>query len=261
MKDEVPVGRLVSLRAQDIALAAALTEILFDADVDVELLPSNQIALVKRVPAPAGRARADPRHITGLVVDVETKMPLSSATVLVTGTAIGTTTSDSGTFGLSVPDNATSLTVRRLGYRQATVPVSPNQPVLTIALSRDVLHLETQVVTGVATTISSRNAANAVAVVSGDQIQDVPAPTLENALQGKIPGALIEQNNGGAPGGWATDPDPRDHVHRGVRLAAVRDRWRDREQRDDKLGVERDHPVQPWRARGKRGGGAEPLRR
>ena len=29
----------------------------------------------------------------------------------------------------------------------------------------------------------------------------MPAPTMENSIQGKIPGAVIEQNNGGAPGG------------------------------------------------------------
>ena len=33
------------------------------------------------------------------------------------------------------------------------------------------------------------------------QITQVPAPTLEDAMQGKIPGAVIQQNNGGAPGG------------------------------------------------------------
>ena len=29
----------------------------------------------------------------------------------------------------------------------------------------------------------------------------MPAPTVENAIQGQVPGALIAQNNGGAPGG------------------------------------------------------------
>ena len=32
-------------------------------------------------------------------------------------------------------------------------------------------------------------------------MNQVPAPTVENALQGKIPGADIRENNGGAPGG------------------------------------------------------------
>jgi TonB-dependent starch-binding outer membrane protein SusC len=59
----------------------------------------------------------------------------------------------------------------------------------------------TQIVTGVATTIPSQSSANAVTVLTADQIGQTPAPTLESTFQAKIPGALIEQNNGGAPGG------------------------------------------------------------
>ena len=63
------------------------------------------------------------------------------------------------------------------------------------------LRLETQVVTGVATTVASQNAANAVAVVNSQDVMEVPAPTMENSIQGKVPGAVIQSNNGGAPGG------------------------------------------------------------
>ena len=57
-------------------------------------------------------------------------------------------------------------------------------------------------VTGVATTVSTKSSANDVAVVSAaEQVNEVPAPTIENAIQGQVPGRLIPQNNGGAPGG------------------------------------------------------------
>ncbi|HZS61611.1 MAG TPA: SusC/RagA family TonB-linked outer membrane protein [Gemmatimonadaceae bacterium] len=199
MREEVPVDRHVSLSAQDIALAAALTEVLFDAGVDVELLSGNQVALVQRRPPPSDTHQR--RRVTGRVLDAETKAPLPGAVVTVTGTAVGAITSDSGTFAINLPDNATSLSVRRIGYRQTSVTLTTDQNDITVELTKDPLKLETQVVTGVATSISSRNAANAVAVVNSDQINEVPAPTLENALQSKIPGATIEQNNGGAPGG------------------------------------------------------------
>ncbi len=200
MREEVPVDRHVSLAAQDIALAAALTEVLFDTGVDVELLSGGQIALVKHQIVPAKKADAV-RRITGRVIDAETKVPLPGAAVTVPGTTVGATTSDSGTFALVLPDNANTLSVRRIGYRQMSLTLTADQTDITVELTKDPLKLETQVVTGVATTISSRNAANAVAVVNADQITSVPSPTLENALQAKIPGATIEQNNGGAPGG------------------------------------------------------------
>ncbi len=70
----------------------------------------------------------------------------------------------------------------------------------TVTLQRDILRLDAQVVT-VATTVASQNAANAVAVVTAASVDEVPAPTIENSLEGKVPGAIIESNNGGAPGG------------------------------------------------------------
>ncbi len=140
-------------------------------------------------------------RITGHVLDGADKVPLSAAQVLVSGTTIGTITNDSGTFNLRVPADGKSLTVRRIGYRQSIIPLVAGQADYTVSLDRDVLRLEQQVITGVATTVSSKNAANAVAVVSAAAVNEVPAPTMENAIQGKVPGALIASNNGGAPGG------------------------------------------------------------
>ena len=45
------------------------------------------------------------------------------------------------------------------------------------------------------------NAQHAPARVNGDQMLGAPAPTLEDELQGQVPGAVIQQDNGGAPGG------------------------------------------------------------
>ena len=146
-------------------------------------------------------ARAQEGRINGRVIDGAEHQPIPTAQVLVTGTTIGANTSDSGTFSLRVPASAPSLTVRRIGYLAQTVPITAGKTDYTITLQKDVLRLEAQVVTGVATTVSSQNAANAVSAVSSTEINETPAPTIENSVQGKIPGAVIGTNNGGAPGG------------------------------------------------------------
>jgi TonB-linked SusC/RagA family outer membrane protein len=140
-------------------------------------------------------------RLVGHVTDAADKLPVPAAQVTVTGTTIGALTNDSGLFALRLPSDAKTLTVRRIGYRQTTIPVTLGMTEITIALEKDVLKLEQQVITGVATTVSSRNSANDVAVVSSAQVNEVPAPTVESALQGKIAGAVIQENNGGAPGG------------------------------------------------------------
>ncbi len=164
------------------------------------LLAGLALALTLAV-APATRAQGTETRITGRVEDAGEHQPIPAAVVLVTGTTLGANTSDSGTFTLRVPPDARTLTVRRIGYLAQTVAITPGRTEYRVALQKDVLRLETQVVTGVATTVASQNAANAVAVVNTQDVMEVPAPTMENSIQGKVPGAVIVSNNGGAPGG------------------------------------------------------------
>jgi len=151
--------------------------------------------------APNLRAQQDNARVTGRVVDAAEHAPIPAAAVLITGTTVGQNTTDSGTFNLRVPADAKTFTVRRIGYLAQTVPITAGKTEYTVTLQKDVLRLETQVVTGVVTTVASQNAANAVAVVTTQEVNQVPAPTIENSLEGKIPGAQIQSNNGGAPGG------------------------------------------------------------
>ena len=150
----------------------------------------------------AGRASAQGtmRRITGRILDSADHQPLPGAQVLLTGTTIGVVTTDSGTFVLRVPSGAQSLSVRRIGYRSSTRKLTDDQTEVTVDLLRDVLQLDQQVITGVGTAISSKNSATHDPVIVAAAISNVPTPTIENALQGKVPGALISDNSG-APGG------------------------------------------------------------
>ena len=145
-------------------------------------------------------AFAQTRRVSGRVTVEGSGEPLVAASVSVVGTSLGTYTDDQGRFSLNVPDGPVTLRVRRIGYVVKTQAVPAGDTEVSVSLARDVLQLETQVVTGAATTVSSVNAANAVTVVSGEKLNRVPAQTIDYALQGKIPGAIITQNSG-APGG------------------------------------------------------------
>ena len=106
------------------------------------------------------------RTLTGRVTDAATKAPVPGAAVIVTGTQLGATTTDSGTFRINgVPATAVTLTARRIGYRPDPMPVAADQGEVTITMTQDVLQLEAQVVTGAATSISAQNSANAVSVL------------------------------------------------------------------------------------------------
>jgi TonB-linked SusC/RagA family outer membrane protein len=145
-------------------------------------------------------ALAQTRTVTGRVLEAGTNAPIGSAQVQVKGTTTGTLARDDGTFTLIAPAQAITLTVRRIGFPPQDVPVAANQDTVTITMARDPLKLEEVVVTGLATGISRRNLANSVASVGADEVAKVPATSIENALQGKVAGAQIQQNTG-APGG------------------------------------------------------------
>lgn len=145
-------------------------------------------------------AFAQTRRVSGRITVEGSGDPIAAASVSVVGTSLGTYTDDQGRFSLNVPDGPATLRVRRIGYTQRTLALPAGATDANIALARDVLQLETQVVTGTATSVSSVNAANAVTVISGDKLNRAPAQTIDYALQGKIPGAIVTQNSG-APGG------------------------------------------------------------
>jgi len=145
-------------------------------------------------------AMAQTRRITGRVTAEGTTDPVVAASVQVVGTTLGGVTTEDGSFNISVPEGPATLRIRRIGYAAKTVNISAGMSDVNVALTKDVLELDKQVITGTATTVSSVNAANAVTVVSGERLNRVPAQTIDNALQGKVPGAVISTNSG-APGG------------------------------------------------------------
>lgn len=146
------------------------------------------------------RAEAQNRTVTGRVVDLATKQGVAAATIQVVGGMQATQVNDQGQFRLNVPDTNLILNVRALGYRRTQVHVAPGQTSVEIAMEREALQLNEVVVTGAATTMERKNAGVAVSTVDNSQITQVPTPSLEAALQGKVVGAQITMNSG-APGG------------------------------------------------------------
>ena len=144
---------------------------------------------------------AQTRTITGTVTDVESREPLEGTQIGVKGSpTLRATTRENGAFSITVPTQDVVLQLRRIGYPPKEVPVAAGTATVEITLKRDPLKLDEVVVSGQASGISRRNLANSVASVDAEAVTKVPAATIEHALQGKIPGAQIQQNTG-APGG------------------------------------------------------------
>ena len=156
--------------------------------------------LLACIAAIGGRANAQTRQIRGTVVEEGSGAPISSAQIQVKGTTLGILAEADGSFTVTAPAADVVLSVRRVSYSPAEVPVPASQSSIQIVLKKDVLQLEQVVVTGQATGVSKRNLANSITTVNADQITKVSSQSIDQALQGKVVGAQI-QTNSGAPGG------------------------------------------------------------
>ena len=145
-------------------------------------------------------AHAQIRQITGRITNAQTQQGVAEATVAVLGTQIVAQADNDGRFTLNAPDRAANLMIRAIGFKRQQVQVAAGQETVDVALEPDVFKLEEIVITGQATGVEQRNLANAVSTVSAGELTRAPTPTIESALQGKIPGATIQANSG-APGG------------------------------------------------------------
>jgi TonB-linked SusC/RagA family outer membrane protein len=140
------------------------------------------------------------RQITGTVTIAGSSVPLHGAIVSVEGATLAAHTGPDGTFRVTAPAGQVTLMARYIGYKRSTRSVPAGQDTVSFGLERDILRLESVVVTGQATTVERRSATTAVAHVSGDALNTVAAPTLENGLIGRVSGVNL-QSNSGAPGG------------------------------------------------------------
>ena len=143
--------------------------------------------------------KAQNRTLTGRVTDA-TEHAIAGAGIMVKQSTAGTLTDASGNFTLSVSPSATAIIISATGFKSQTIEIGNNLN-FNIKLEEDVAKLDEVVVTGLTTSVKRRNLANTVVTISSKQLAGIaPAQTLDGALEGKIPGALINANTG-APGG------------------------------------------------------------
>jgi len=144
-------------------------------------------------------ASAQERQITGRVTSSNGDA-IAGVNVSVTSAAFAAVTNADGRYTISAPASAATLVFRRIAFKRREVSVPAGQTTADVVLEPDVFNLEAVVVTGQATGVERRNAAIATTNVSGDEVSRVPSPSVDRALAGRVPGAIISQNSG-APGG------------------------------------------------------------
>lgn len=203
---KVPTHTKVSLSAYNQRLAEILDRLLAPLDIFYHV-SGNQVVLMRKgdddnaqyffnadIDKKALNEAAAARLITGKVTN-ENGDPLAGVSVLVKGTARGTSTDGNGSFSISA-DEGETLEFSMVGYKVFTIKVS-NQKTITVQLQAGNSSMNEIIVVGYGTQRRS-TLTGAVASVSSKTLNELPVASIDQALQGRVSGLSVTNN--GSPG-------------------------------------------------------------
>ena len=139
----------------------------------------------------AVQAVAQNMTVTGVVKDSD-GIPLAGVSVMVPGTKTGTITGFDGDYKLTVAKGKT-LRFSFIGFETVDIKVDKN--VIDLQMNPEALQMETVVVTGYSS-VELRKSTGAVAVLSSEKLKDNPLKTVDQLLQGQLPGVDVKATSG-----------------------------------------------------------------
>ena len=144
------------------------------------------------------KSNAQGQTITGKIIDPE-GIELIGVNIVIKGTTIGTITSTTGDFTLTIPEDIEDpiLIVSYIGYLSQEIPVGTTTH-FNLQLLADNELLDEVVVTGYSS-IRKSNITGAVSTVKAEEIAKLPFTDIDRALSGKVSGVRVNQATG-APG-------------------------------------------------------------
>ncbi|MBR9989847.1 MAG: TonB-dependent receptor [Gemmatimonadetes bacterium] len=144
--------------------------------------------------------------ITGRVLTAGSGTAIQGAQVSLRGTGVGSLTNNGGAYSFVVNTRPGEYTVEVefIGRETVTRTVQLGSEAVVrvpdIEMRERALALDAVIVTGTAAPTARRAIGNAVSTVGSRELASTPATTIDQALQGRVSGAVITSNTG-TPGG------------------------------------------------------------
>ncbi|MBT2557303.1 SusC/RagA family TonB-linked outer membrane protein [Hymenobacter sp. ISL-91] len=140
------------------------------------------------------QAAAQNRQISGRVTDRATGQGMPGVTVLVKGTTIGVSTNADGSYTLSAPASATTLTFTSIGFVALERPIG-TASTIDVGLVTDSKVLGEVVVTAQNIERTRNSLPYSATQVDGEAITKARNPNFINGLSGKVAGVVVRQSN------------------------------------------------------------------
>ncbi len=181
----------LSVNAEDEALRDVLNRLLAGTGLTYTLL--DDVVVIKDAKV-ANAKTAKPENVTGRVTDKQGN-PLPGVTVLFKGTRVGTATDVNGRFKLVQPQDSTGeLVFSFVGMKTVTIKWMAGKEV-NVVMEEESEQMEEVVVTGYQI-IDRKKSTVSNTTLKMDDIMIPGASTLDQMLEGQVPGMVLMSNSG-----------------------------------------------------------------
>lgn len=134
--------------------------------------------------------------VTGKIISQKTSEPVANATVTVKGANRSVASGTAGTFSIDAKKGDV-LIINSIGYKAKEVPVATLE--MTISLEENFSQMDDIVVVGYGK-VKRKDLTGSITSISGDEMRKTLPSTIDQALQGKVAGVMVQQISG-QPGG------------------------------------------------------------
>ena len=193
-QDVLANARPVSVSVKDMSLTSFLNVVLADLPVSY-IIEGKTIYLSQQQTAVQVQAPAPPGDISGTVKSASGEL-LAGVSIKIKRTGTGTISSQRGTFKLSDVADGDIIQLSIMGYMPIEIIIKNKRENITIHMTPAVSNLSEVIVNKGYYTEIQRLSTGSVASIDARTIEKQPVTNVLQALQGRVPGLTIVQNNG-----------------------------------------------------------------
>lgn len=187
--NQVKLDKKVSINVEDAPIEVVLNQIFENSGYSYRIV-ENQIVIytIPTTTAQQTVQQQKQQKVTGVVKDIA-RDPIIGASIIEKGSSSnGTITNVNGEFSLIVTGN--ELQVSYIGYIPQTINLKPGVSSYNVIMKEDTKTLDEVVVVGYSTQ-KKESLTGALQTVKSDKLKDITTPSVENMLNGKVPGVYV----------------------------------------------------------------------
>ena len=183
------IDNLTDLEFKDQNINQILDEMLESSEFDYRILENNLVVITLK-------DELQQLTVTGRVTDTSTGEALPGVSIVVKGTAIGINSDLNGDYSINIPSSNATLVFSFIGYITQETVVS-GRTRINIGMAVDVTALDEVIVVGYGTQKKS-DITGTVASLPKEKLEMAPNLNIAQAIQGSIPGVMIQTTAAGA---------------------------------------------------------------